>query len=89
MGNLQDGFHFFYLRTGRVVTARGWTNLPIPNDVVKRVNEMGKGVDDVEFRRRDDTVIMIPTKPKPSNVQTELVRIGDDDDDADYRKLSS
>ena len=60
MGNLQGGFHFLSLRTGRVITAREWTNLPMSDDVVNRVNEMGKGgsrEDDVQFRRRKDTVI--------------------------------
>ena len=69
----------------------------MPDDVIKRVNEMGskgKGVDGVEFRKRhDDSIITNPPQPKPLESQTELVRIGDDDDDdgddSDYSESSS
>ena len=96
MGNLQGGFHFLSLRTGRVITARGWTNLPMPDDVVKHVNDMGKGgstVEDLTFSRRDDTILQNPPKTKPSAPQTELVRIesdgeASDDDDSDFSQAS-
>jgi hypothetical protein len=41
-GNLQGSFKFLNLRTGRLITRRNWTSLPMPNEVIERVNALGK-----------------------------------------------
>ena len=40
-GNLQGGYKFLNLRTGKNITRRNWTHLPIPIEVIKRVNAIG------------------------------------------------
>ena len=40
-GNLQGGFKFLNLWTGKKITIRNWTHLPMPIEVIKRVNEIG------------------------------------------------
>jgi Reverse transcriptase (RNA-dependent DNA polymerase) len=40
-GNAQGGHFFFSLTTGRVINRNQWTALPMPQDVVTRVNSMG------------------------------------------------
>ena len=41
-GNSQGSYKFMNLRTGRRITRRKWTNLPMPQEVIDRVNELGK-----------------------------------------------
>ena len=38
-GNLQGGYKFLNLRTGKRITRRNWTHLPIPIEVIERVNK--------------------------------------------------
>ena len=40
-GNLQGGYKSLNLRTGKKITRRNWTYLPIPIEVIKRLNEIG------------------------------------------------
>ena len=40
-GNLQGGYKFLNLLTGKKITRRNWTHLPMPIEVIKRVNEIG------------------------------------------------
>ena len=40
-GNLQGGYKFLNLRMGKKITRRNWTHLPMPIEVIKRVNEIG------------------------------------------------
>jgi hypothetical protein len=40
-GNVQGGHKFLSLRTGRIITRRSWTALPMPDDVIARVNALG------------------------------------------------
>ena len=42
-GNLQGGYRFFTLTTGRVVTRNKFTELPAPDTVLARVNTLGAG----------------------------------------------
>ena len=42
IGNEQGGFKFMSLQSGRKFTAHKWTQLPIPPEVIKRVNFLGK-----------------------------------------------
>ena len=41
-GNMQGSYKFLNLRTGRRITRRKWTHLPMPQDVIDRVNELGR-----------------------------------------------
>ena len=38
-GNLQGGYKFLNLRTGKKITRRNWTHLPMPIEVIERVNK--------------------------------------------------
>ena len=40
-GNQQGGYKYFNLRTGKRITRRKWTPLPMPHDVIARVNQIG------------------------------------------------
>jgi len=40
-GNLQGGFRFMALNTGKKITRRSWDALPMPDLVIARVNELG------------------------------------------------
>ena len=40
-GNQQGGYKIFNLRTGKRITRRKWTPLPMPHDVIARVNQIG------------------------------------------------
>jgi hypothetical protein len=40
-GNIQGGHKFLSLRTGRIITRRSWTALPMPDDVIARVDALG------------------------------------------------
>ena len=40
-GNLQGGYIFLNLWTGKKITRRNWTHLPMPFEVIKRVNQIG------------------------------------------------
>ena len=41
-GNLQGGYKFMNLRTGKKLTRRRWTALPMPQEVIDRVNKLGE-----------------------------------------------
>jgi hypothetical protein len=41
-GNLQGSYKFLKLRTGRRITRRKWTDLRMPQEVIDRVDELGK-----------------------------------------------
>ena len=40
-GNLQGGYKFLNLRTGKKITRQNWTHLSMPSEVIKRVNKIG------------------------------------------------
>jgi len=42
-GNLQGGYKFMALDTGKRITRRSWDAIPMPDTVIARVNELGKG----------------------------------------------
>jgi len=42
-GNLQGGQRFMALDTGKKITRRNWDVIPLPDLVIARVNELGKG----------------------------------------------
>ena len=39
--NLQGGYKFLNLRTGKKITIRNWTHLPMPIEIIERVNKIG------------------------------------------------
>ena len=41
-GNLQGGYKFLNLHTGKKISRRKWTRLPMPTEVIERVNQLGK-----------------------------------------------
>ena len=41
-GNLQGGYTILNLQTGKKIIRRNWTHLPMPIEVIKRVNQLGK-----------------------------------------------
>ena len=41
-GNLQGGYKFMNLRTGKKITRRRWMALPMPQEVIDRVNKLGE-----------------------------------------------
>ena len=41
-GDLQGGYKFFHLTTGKLITRLKWTALPMPMEVIVRVNRIGK-----------------------------------------------
>ena len=40
--NQQGGYKFFNLHTGKRITRRKWTALPMPHDVISHVNKIGQ-----------------------------------------------
>jgi hypothetical protein len=41
-GNLQGGVYFMSLDTGKIINRAHWTELPVPVEVIERVNELGR-----------------------------------------------
>ena len=41
-GNQQGGYYFYSLTTGRRINRNRWTSLPMPNDVIDRVRNLGR-----------------------------------------------
>ena len=39
--NLQGGYKFLNLRTGKKITRRNWTHLPMLSEVIERINKIG------------------------------------------------
>jgi hypothetical protein len=57
-GNKQGGFKFMALDSGRKLTRFTWTNLPMPDIVIKRIKEMAKGQpEDLIFTDRKGQLI--------------------------------
>ena len=40
-GNLQGGYKFQNLRTGKKITRQNWTHFPMPSQVIERVKKVG------------------------------------------------
>jgi hypothetical protein len=64
MRNTKGTYRFFLLDTKRVITADHWKELPIPDSVIKRLNEMadedygvGKEVSEIEIVRGNQKVM--------------------------------
>ena len=72
--NLQGGYYFLSLNTGRVLNRRKWTVLPMSNDVITRVNELAD--------KEDHDFIFWDRHGNP-NDDSSLTGVDDDDDDND------
>ena len=71
-GNVQGGYFFFSLTTGRVLNCNQWTRLPLPNEVIDRVHCMAcqeKANRSLIFQNRNQEL---------------LLDQDDDDDDESY-----
>jgi hypothetical protein len=55
-GNAQGGYYFMSLTTGRRISRNRWTPLPMPQDVINRIIELGQQqhmAEGIEFYDRD------------------------------------
>ena len=91
-GNLQGGYKFLSLNTGRVIDCRNFTILPVTSDVICRVHELaGKGPHIFEFGDRnnnvndsdDDSVITGVISDTDSESESDSDYDPDDDDNDD------
>lgn len=48
-GNIQGSYRFLNLQTGKTINRRSWTHLPMPQEVIDRVNELGKADSQAEL----------------------------------------
>jgi hypothetical protein len=46
-GNILGGHRYLSLKTGEFITRRTWTELPVPSDVIIRVEELSSGSDEI------------------------------------------
>lgn len=72
-GNAQGGYYFLSLTTGRVITRKSWTSLPMPQDVIDRVHVLARrqhAERGVAFADRDGIPLLFDDD--------------DDDDDSTY-----
>ena len=59
-GNVQGGYYFLSLTTGKRLSRFAWTALPMPDDAINRVHVLARRNPvggDVQFGRRDGTLI--------------------------------
>jgi len=60
-GNAQGGHHFMSLTTGRRLTSKLWTILPVPQDVLDRVHNLarkGRKLNDITFEMNTYTLML-------------------------------
>ena len=60
-GNTQGGYHFMSLATGRRLTAKSWTVLPVPQDVIDGVHNLarkGHNLNNIMFKTNDHTTML-------------------------------
>ena len=73
-GNVQGGYFFFSLTTGKVINRMQWTPIPMPKEVINRVERMARqehAGTTLLFEDRDHNEIIDPDQE-------------DDDDNSDY-----
>jgi len=51
-GNIQGTYKFLSLRSGEIIVRRTWTELPVPRDVIERVEELA--INEPEYNDADD-----------------------------------
>ena len=80
-GNAQGGHYFYSLSTGKRLNRNQWTELPMPADVVQRVDRLCRrplGLTALEFADRAGVIVDNPDAPPRNDNPGE-----DDDDDTD------
>jgi hypothetical protein len=50
-GNIQVSYKLLNSRAGKLITRRCWTPLPMPHEVIDRVNQLGKAEGQPELQR--------------------------------------
>ena len=73
-GNIQGGYFFFCLTMGKVINRMGWTTIPMPKEVIDRVERMA-------CQEHAGTTLLF--KDQDDNKIIDLDH-DDDDDDSDY-----
>ena len=89
-GNAQGGFWFYSLTTGRMLDRRRWTALPMPQDVIDRVNVLARSnpVGMNFTNMRNEAVYDIDAEyDSDSDSDDDSDYDPDDDDDDDYDDL--
>ena len=73
-GNVQGGYFFFSLTTGKVINQMRWTTIPMPSEVVDRVERMA-------HQEHAGTTLLFEDRD-----HNEIIDLDheDDDDDSDY-----
>jgi hypothetical protein len=82
-GNAQGTYRFLSLRTGQIVVRRAWTELPVPRDVVDRLNELAlnepeyyddeNDIFDLEDREEDGDMGKTPQQKEMINKEEEQI----------------
>jgi Reverse transcriptase (RNA-dependent DNA polymerase) len=83
-GNLQGSYKFLNLRTGRLITRRTWTSLPMPDEVIARVNALGKSENQPELLTfYDRRGLTLGELDLPHKIETETPEFDEYDEEAD------
>jgi hypothetical protein len=85
-GNWKGGYYFMSLMTGHRLIHHHWTSLPMPKDVINRVNTLGRlslAAQDLSFTWHDGTPILDPDDDddayNSNYVPSEIANESDDD----------
>ncbi len=85
-GNVQGGYYFLSLTTGKRLSRFAWTALPMPDDAINRVHVLARrnpAGGDVQFGRRDGTLIPDTDADEDDLHDEDYVPDGNDSDDDD------
>jgi hypothetical protein len=66
-GNIQGGYHLFSLLTGKIIKRHNWTRLPMPNEVINKVDMLAKE----EINNQSHEEMILPNKAKDPNCNNE------------------
>jgi hypothetical protein len=66
-GNIQGGYQFFSLLTGKIMQRYNWTRLPMPNEVINRIDTLAKE----EINSQSHEEMILPNKANDSNCNDE------------------
>ena len=82
-GNMQGSYKFMNLRTGRHITRRNWTGLPMPKEVIDRVDQLGRSEGQPELLTFFDRRGLLIGDTAIPGAQTDIVEYDDYDDEID------
>jgi hypothetical protein len=60
-GNIQGGYYFMSLTTGKRLSRKAWTALPMPGEVIDRVHVLARqntSGGEIQFGWRDGTIVI-------------------------------